>query len=367
MKSAAKKTDSSQSSSPFRSKGTNKGFFSVQARLKVNTPGDAHEVEADRAAEKVVSKQAAYSTSPINFSAAPVQAKADESIGKSESNEVIQEKPLAETLTPFVQRKEEVPEPIQAKEQETGPAGMEEKSGEQDPIQAKEAPLQLKEEEAVQAKEDTVQLKKSILPSQETNIQEKPAVSALLPPVQRKEEESEPVQLQEDETIQAKEEDQVQMKESVSPAEESIVQEKPVLAPVVMPPLQRKEEESEPVQLQEDETIQAKEEDQVQMKESVSPAEESIVQEKPVLTPVVMPPLQRKEEEDEPVQAKGLAEDRIQAKEEEVQAMESAGNVTSDTGPSVEQQLYNSKGGGSPLSEGVKTEMETGFDSFGKR
>ena len=85
MKEAIHKSEKS-SGSPFRSRGRDP--LAVQAKLFVNQPGDQHEAEADKAAESVVN-----GSSPTGASAS----------GDSAS---VQLKPIAQTLTPTIQRKE---------------------------------------------------------------------------------------------------------------------------------------------------------------------------------------------------------------------------------------------------------------------
>jgi hypothetical protein len=84
-----------------------KPFLGIQAKLNaasdsvvVNKPGDKYEVEADHAAEQVVSKQSTPTPAYVP-STSPVQL-------KQENDEpVVQEKPIVSSITPFVQAKEE--------------------------------------------------------------------------------------------------------------------------------------------------------------------------------------------------------------------------------------------------------------------
>jgi hypothetical protein len=99
MKTKIEKTKSSnRGSSPFFNSKNSSGFFGVQPKLKVGQPGDKYEVEADRVAEEVVSYQ------PDNqpFFAAP-------------QTQLIQQKPIAERITPLVQLQEEEEEELQPK------------------------------------------------------------------------------------------------------------------------------------------------------------------------------------------------------------------------------------------------------------
>ena len=79
-------TSEKSSGSPFRSRG--RDSISVQPKLFVNRPGDQHEAEADNAAESVVN-----GSSPTNTSASGDPAS-------------VQLKPIAQSVTPYVQRKE---------------------------------------------------------------------------------------------------------------------------------------------------------------------------------------------------------------------------------------------------------------------
>ena len=81
MKQTIQKSDNS-SGTPFRSRG------SIQTKLAVNQPGDKHEAEADHAADRLVNGGSPAGPS-ASGSPAPVQLK-----------------PIAQTLTPRIQRKE---------------------------------------------------------------------------------------------------------------------------------------------------------------------------------------------------------------------------------------------------------------------
>lgn len=90
---AEKKSGKTRENRPFFSQN---GFFSVQTKLNVGQPGDKYEQEADRVAESVVNRQAETPTffppaQPLN----------------------IQSKPIAETITPLIQKAEE--EEVQTK------------------------------------------------------------------------------------------------------------------------------------------------------------------------------------------------------------------------------------------------------------
>ncbi|MNU71483.1 hypothetical protein D3C71_609130 [compost metagenome] len=85
MKETIHKSEKS-SGSPFRSRGRDP--FAVQAKLAVNQPGDQHETEADSAADRVVSGSSPTGTSSSGDPAS------------------VQLKPIAQTVTPYIQRKE---------------------------------------------------------------------------------------------------------------------------------------------------------------------------------------------------------------------------------------------------------------------
>jgi hypothetical protein len=72
-------------------------FLGIQAKLQVNKPGDKYEVEADRAADRVVSKQS-VSTPAFVASTSSVQLK------QNDQQSVIQEKPIVAGITPVVMR-----------------------------------------------------------------------------------------------------------------------------------------------------------------------------------------------------------------------------------------------------------------------
>ncbi|HNW50961.1 MAG TPA: DUF4157 domain-containing protein [Prolixibacteraceae bacterium] len=116
--------------------------------------------------------------------------------------------------------------------------------------------------------------------------------------------------------------------------DEKIVQQKSI-ADTVLPYLQKQsEEEDKPVQTQEKETVLQKEEE----KEKSQPKLEDDKE-----------PVQKKEEEE--IQSKTEEEGDIQTKTDE-----SNENITD-----IEPALKREKGNGSPLSKGVRAEMENGF------
>src|SRR3989338_5386777 len=139
---AVKKVHSSSSHSN-KSDGK-KPFLGIQAKLNVNKPGDKYEVEAYQATEKVVSKQSTPTPAFVP-STSPVQLK------QEDEQPVVQEKPIAASITPFVQAKEE--ESAQMMEEEPAQAQEEEVQAQED------EPTQMMEEEPAQAQEEEVQTK----------------------------------------------------------------------------------------------------------------------------------------------------------------------------------------------------------------
>ena len=171
--------------------------------------------------------------------------------------------------------------------------------------------------------------------SAEEEMQQKPLVASVSTvqregllekdPVRRMEEE-EPVQQQEEEEVQAQseEEEPAQMAE-----EEEEVQT-------------QSEEEEEPVQMmEEEEPVQ-----QIEEEDSVQQQEEEEVQ-------------TQAEEEEEPVQMMEEEEPVQQMEEEET--VQTKPNKKSGSGPSLENRLKQSKGGGSKMEAKVRRQMETRF------
>ena len=145
---------------PVQLKKGNEQFFkpSVQTKLNMGKPGDRYEVEADRMADQVVSKSSKETT-----------------VQKKEGEDEVQQKPLASSITPLIQKMETgEDENVQAK---------------QENLQRKEEekPVQMKEEEEVQAKcddceKDSVQKKEDeeIQAKSNTQPQQKPSIESKL-------------------------------------------------------------------------------------------------------------------------------------------------------------------------------------------
>ena len=124
----------------------NKNAF-IQPKLKVGEQGDKYEVEADKMADKVVNENSSTSEGTVQR--------------KETSDEEVQKKPLASSITPLVQtsmfkdknegavQKMEEEEPVQKMEEEEPVQKMEE----EEPVQKmeEEEPVQkMEEEEPVQ-------------------------------------------------------------------------------------------------------------------------------------------------------------------------------------------------------------------------
>lgn len=172
---------------PIQKKQGNEQFFkpSIQTKLNVGKPGDKYEVEADSMADKMVSKSGKDNA---------VQKKGEEEV---------QQKPLASSITPLVQK-------MEASDEETAQMKLQRKEDEE--------PVQKKEDEEVQAQseEEQVQTKEDEEPVQKMEEEET---------VQSKEDEEvqakcadcekEGVQKKEDEEVQAKSNSQSQQKPSI--------------------------------------------------------------------------------------------------------------------------------------------------------
>jgi hypothetical protein len=252
MRALAKKPVSkSQIRSPFFNGKGSPGFFGVQAKLNVGKAGDKYEIEADNMADRVVERTTpneSKSFAGVNNTTAV----------QRETEDAIQEKPLAQSITPLIQKKEE--DDIQAKLEEDKENIQKQ---EEEEVQAKndeeEEPVQMKEEEEVQAK---------------TEEEEKP--------VQKKEEEEVQTKTEEEEKVQLKTEDEepIQKQEEEEPIQTKAEEGEEVVQA-------QSEEKEEPVQKQEEEELQTKAEDEdVQAKleddkETVQKQEEEEVQAKP--------------------------------------------------------------------------------------
>ena len=211
MKSKAKKIKAKKKRvTPFFASRGSSGFFKIQHKLTVGKPGDKYETEADNIADKVVARTE-NANQGLNSSAEPssIQQKTDQSV---------QEKPLAETVTPIIQSKEEVEEKIQGQshtKEGDEPENLATEKEEEN-LQAKsddtekEEPVQMsveKEEEQVQAQSGEGKEEEELAQAQSEEKEEEEPVQAQ----SEGKEEEEPVQMSaekenEEEKVQAKSE-----------------------------------------------------------------------------------------------------------------------------------------------------------------
>jgi len=127
---STKNNAASTHSTPSKDQGE-KSFFGVQAKLTIGKSNDKYETQADALADKVVSKKETKTNQTFFSPAAVLQRKQNNEIQKNENSEnEIQEKPLAESITPVVQLQPAKEETVQQKEQSDAPktnAGTEQK------------------------------------------------------------------------------------------------------------------------------------------------------------------------------------------------------------------------------------------------
>lgn len=128
--------------SSFFSGGSTSGFFGMQRKLLVGNPGDLYEKEADTVADKVTDRSEPRSQffNATNYS-------------NYQDTNIVQEKPLAESITPLIQKQEEKEEVqdkqwmhIQRQEVEEEEPIQAQVEEEEEPVQA-----QVEEEELMQA------------------------------------------------------------------------------------------------------------------------------------------------------------------------------------------------------------------------
>ncbi|SHF74268.1 eCIS core domain-containing protein [Flavobacterium defluvii] len=293
------KTSAGKSNLNPHNKGNEKGsFFGVQAKLNIGKSNDKFEAEADSVADKVISNK--KNTAPeAFFTPSPVvQSKASAELNSQNKNGEIQKKNAVEGISTVVQPKLKV---------------VHNKGANSDSFFHASPVMQNKRTAEIQKKDNP-----------EKEVQKKPEIKKVVPVVQLK--------LEKEESVQSK---------------------------IESPKTKDKSNVSQPV-------IQQKKEEDIQKKNAVEKVEttqnktESVQTEKPKTKEKILPPkplIQKKKEEE--IQAK--EEEEIQAKEDEKELqMSSASDTPSDTS-NLESTLNSSKGGGSPLSGKVKTEMESGI------
>lgn len=180
-----------KSSSPFFPSHESQGFFGVQPKLTMGKPNDKYEQEADKIADSVV-RNAQNKTNGISpENGMPLQTK---------HGELIQEKPLAESITPLVQKKEEVRVKAEAEEEELQAKAKAEE--EEEMVQG-----QIEEEEEVQAQaeeeEEPVQMQTD---DEEEEVPLKGEIQA------KEDDEEEEVPIKGEAKAQAEEEEEIQAK-----------------------------------------------------------------------------------------------------------------------------------------------------------
>ncbi|WP_264536429.1 DUF4157 domain-containing protein [Flavobacterium sp. N1736] len=143
-------------------------FFGVQAKLNIGKSNDKYEVEADKAADQIISQKQKNTSSESFFNPSPVvQKKSNEPQQKQKETEnTVQEKSIAESVTPVVQLKTEKEETVQNKTETAvpeSPKAVEKVTSPKSQIQPKKADeeIQSKEEDEIQSKEDEKELQMS--------------------------------------------------------------------------------------------------------------------------------------------------------------------------------------------------------------
>ncbi|MDO8952866.1 MAG: DUF4157 domain-containing protein, partial [Draconibacterium sp.] len=197
---ASKKANSAAHSSTSVDKGKNSLFF--QPRLNVGKPGDKYEVEADRTADQILARDNDNLNQPTFFAPSTILSKKpiEETLEDKEPGK-IQEKPLAEAITPLIQ-KEEKEEEIQT--ELTDEQDQVQKQAEKDIQQAEIVESQVQKKTVptvasieIQSKEEEIQEKKE--DEEEETIQEKSFVENIGEAIPEKDEEPQTVQTKTDE------------------------------------------------------------------------------------------------------------------------------------------------------------------------
>jgi hypothetical protein len=263
----------------------------VQAKLTVSQPDDPYEQEADRVAEQVMSMP---------------EPKVQRACPTCEEDEPLQTKPLAEQITPRIQRQdeaeEEEEEPVQAKV-EDDPVQRQSEESEEGEEEEEEEPVLTK------AEDSTIQRQEENSEGEEETVQAKPLAEQITPRIQRQDE---GLEEEEEQPVQAKAED-VSVQRQSEESEEG-------------------EEEEEPVQTKSEEGDVQRQGERVQTK----PLGDQI-------TPLVQRQEGPEEEAEESIQAKGTLEKRPVAT------------------PRVLAGIEAHRNGGQPLSPSERAFYEPGF------
>jgi hypothetical protein len=271
FKAATKNKANKSNNTPLFQKNEKARQTFFQPKLNVGTPGDKYEVEADKVADQVIDHSLVTEQSFFTPSVSPPV--------NSGQPAPVQQKPVADGITPLLQRQDEEEEMMQMQ-----------------PVEEEEIVQSQAEEE-----EETIQ--------------------------QQLEEEEEPLQMQ--------------------PVEE--------------------EEEMVQGQMEEDEMVQQQHDEGNEPALAEAAGGESLQQQTENIQPAMPNPafsaIQKQEvEEEEPVEVQASEDEErrpvMAEKEGQVQAK-------ADSAPAIpegfESGLNGSKGSGSPLPSGVKSQMETGF------
>jgi hypothetical protein len=353
---------SSNPSSPFRKENGNSDF--IQPKLNFGKSNDKYEIEADRTADKIVEKKQNKNQDTFFAPSPLVQKKLANDIQKQEEkNKEIQQKPLVETITPVVQLKQEKEETLQSKLD----APKKEESKTSEIFAAPKALIQNKpEEEIVQNKLDAPKKEESkvseIFAAPKALIQNKPEEEIQKQGEKDKEIQQNPlvetispvIQLEQEETLQNKLD--VSKEESktsdVFPSPKAIIQNKPEEE------IQKQVEK--PNEVQQKNVVETPLPEVQTKKETIQKKPEPLKKEINIVpkAPVVAKPLIQAKPEEEVQQKK---EEETQGKEEEQGLQMSASGDVNPNNNNLESNLNSSKGGGSPLPQNTKTEMESGF------
>jgi antitoxin (DNA-binding transcriptional repressor) of toxin-antitoxin stability system len=309
----------------FANERSNEAFFGVQAKLNIGKSNDKYEVEADKTADKVIENKQHNAPDPF-FSPSPLLQKklASEVQKQDDKDKEIQKKTIVETITPVVQLTPLKEEEVQQKTEKEGEQVQTKKELQQksitenSPLVIQLAPIK----EEIQKKTEEIQTKKEL---QQKSITENNIPVIQLTPIKEEE-------------VQKKTEENIPEIETKKEIQQKAITENSThslqLSPIKEDEVQKKTEINK---------------EQVQLKNETA----IIEPQKTILKPII----QTKVEEE--VQAK--EEDEVQAKEEESELQMSASGDASPNNNNLESNLNSSKGGGSPLPQNTKTEMESGF------
>ncbi|REG99096.1 eCIS core domain-containing protein [Flavobacterium aquicola] len=195
-----KKTNTNPSHSASHHDKGKESFFGIQAKLNIGKPNDKFEAEADRVADQVVANKQTVNTGAF-FSPSPVvQKKLARDVQKQEEkNKKIQQKSVAETITPVIQLKGES---IQNKLDSRIPERREINPA----FSASKTLIQNKLEDKIQKKEEVIQ-KKTEVKKTDTSSVNSPSIKPL---IQNKGKEENLQQKKEEEKQTKDEEKQIQ-------------------------------------------------------------------------------------------------------------------------------------------------------------